>query len=460
MYHFKRLSWLVLCAALIVIAHSGATIALAQCDTYATFNGEAGADRFGRSVSGAGDVDNDGADDVIVGAWDNDAAGSGAGRAYVYSGQTSALLYTFTGTLGSDNFGWSVSGVGDVNLDGHDDVIVSARNAGGTGETYLYSGIDGTLLHTFSGASAGDRFGWSVSGAGDVNGDLIPDIVIGAPGTAPSGVPGLAYVYSGADYSELYMFTGEGPDDSFGGEVADAGDVNNDGRADVIVGANLNDAGGVSAGRAYVYSGLNGSVLHTFTGLSAGGEFGFSVAGGVDLDEDGFDDLIVGAITDGSAGAVHTFSGQTGVLLYSIAGEVSGDNFGRSVDGIGDVNGDGVRDVVVGAKFNDVGANNAGRAYIHSGKYGTLLHVFTGVGVRRNLGSSVANAGDVNQDGLDDIIAGGPRRGAGLARLYTCIPPQPIPTLSEWGAIIFGTFLLAALVLYTRRRRVQHVPVR
>ena len=121
---------------------------------------------------------------------------------------------------------------------------------------------------------------------------------------------------------------------------------------------------------------------------------------------------------------------------------------------------DGVPEVVVGAKFNDAGGLNAGRAYIYSGKTGALLHVFTGEAQRRNLGTSVASAGDVNLDGVDDVIVGGPRRARGLANLYTCIPPPPIPTFSEWGAVIFGTILLASVVFYIRYRRVRSVPAR
>ncbi len=456
MYHIKRFPWLVVSLAVIALATIGARVVHAQCSTYAVFEGEGAEDRFGKSVNGAGDVDGDGYADVIVGAWANENGGADAGAAYVYSGQTTALIYAWYGEADLDNFGWSVAGVGDVNSDGRDDVIVGARNAGGTGKAYLYSGMDGSLLHTFVGALADDVFGWSVAKAGDVNGDLIPDIIIGAPCEIALTNPGSAYVYSGADYSQLHVFTGESAGDAFGSEVSGAGDVNLDGRADVIVGARFNDAGGMDAGRAYVYSGLDGSSIHVFTGASAGNGFGFSVSGGVDLNEDTYPDLIVSANDAGNVGAVHTFSGQTGALLYTLVGEAIDDEFGRSVAGVGDLSNDGVPDVVVGAKFNDAGGNNAGRAYIYSGKTGALLHVFTGEAIRRNLGTSVASAGDVNLDGVDDVIVGGPRRGRGLANVYTCIPPAPIPTISEWGAVIFGTILLASVVFYIRRRRIQY----
>ena len=141
-----------------------------------TFTGAAVFDNFGLSVSGAGDVNNDGYSDLIVGAYGNDAGGSNAGRAYVYSGQTGGLLYTFTGEAAGDEFGRSVSGAGDVNNDGYADLIVGAPSTeyeGYPGQAYVYSGQTGALLYTFTGEAAGDLFGTSVSGAGDVKNDEI-----------------------------------------------------------------------------------------------------------------------------------------------------------------------------------------------------------------------------------------------------------------------------------------------
>ncbi|MCJ7459407.1 MAG: FG-GAP-like repeat-containing protein, partial [candidate division Zixibacteria bacterium] len=157
-------------------------------------------DNFGYSVSGAGDVNNDGYADLIVGALLNSAGGSFAGRAYVYSGQTGALLYTFTGEAAGDEFGCSVSGAGDVNKDGYADLIVGTfAYPGGTyaGRAYVYSGQTGALLYTFTGAAANDQLGVSVSGAGDVNKDGYADLIVGAHGNSAGGsFAGRAYVYS------------------------------------------------------------------------------------------------------------------------------------------------------------------------------------------------------------------------------------------------------------------------
>ena len=340
-----------------------------------TFTGAATDDLFGCSVSGAGDVNNDGYADVIVGARYNDAGGSDAGRAYVYSGQTGAPLYTFTGAAGADLFGGSVSGAGDVNKDGYADLIVGAyfNDAGGSdaGRAYVYSGRTGALLRTFTGAAAGDLFGGSVSGAGDVNDDGYADLIVGARhNDAGSSDAGRAYVYSGQSGALLNTFTGAAAGDEFGCSVSGAGDVNKDGYADLIVGAYYNDAGGTNAGRANVYSGQTGALLHTFTGEAADNWFGFSVSGAGDVNNDGCADLIVGAWYNDAggvdAGRAYVYSGQSGALLYTFTGEAAEDYFGYSVSGAGDINNDGYADLIIGAWYNNAGGVDAGRAYVYS----------------------------------------------------------------------------------------------
>jgi hypothetical protein len=268
-----------------------------------TFHGDLEYDWFGISVSGAGDVNGDGYADVIVGARGDDPGGNtNAGSAYVYSGKDGSVLYTFHGDSEDEWFGRSVSGAGDVNGDGYADVIVGAYrdDLGGNtsaGSAYVYSGEDGSVLYTFHGDSKGDRFGYSVSGAGDVNGDGYADVIVGAHWNDPGGKPhaGSAYVYSGKDGKLLYTFHGDSGYDWFGFSVSGAGDVNGDGYADVIVGVPENDPGGnTNAGSAYVYSGKDGSVLYTFHGDSGYDWFGFSVSGASDVNGDGYADVIVG----------------------------------------------------------------------------------------------------------------------------------------------------------------------
>ncbi|HEC76242.1 MAG TPA: hypothetical protein ENI33_03140, partial [Thermoplasmatales archaeon] len=191
--------------------------------------GENAFDYFGYSVSIAGDVNGDGYNDVIIGAYGNDDAGSYAGKAYVYydsfSGLSSTPDWTATGENAFDYFDYSISTAGDVNGDGYDDIIIGAYgndDAGSdTGKVYVYygssSGLSSTPDWTDTGENADDLFGSSVSTAGDVNGDGYDDIIVGASLNNEAGAEaGKAYMYSYPDYlrhgefiSEAFSVTGE-----------------------------------------------------------------------------------------------------------------------------------------------------------------------------------------------------------------------------------------------------------
>jgi FG-GAP repeat/Dockerin type I domain len=398
------------------------SVSNAQCSTNMFFTGEEMGDNFGWSVSGAGDVDNDGYADLIVGDWRYDAGGLDAGRAYVYSGRTKLLMHTFMDSAPGDRLGFSVSGAGDVNTDGYADLVVGAPMYSGTGgnwsgRAYIYSGKTGTLLHTFDGEGRGDHFGASVSGAGDVNNDGYADLIIGAPDNSAGGIVavGRAYVYSGKTGAKLHTFTGDAALDWLGFSVSGAGDVNNDGFADLIVGEPGNDAAGADAGRVYVYSGQTGEKLHTFTDGAAGYKTGWSVSGAGDIDHDGFADLFVGE-PGNNEGRAYVYSGQMGWMLYAFTGDEPGDKFGHSVSGVGDVNYDGYADLIVGAYFYDADGgivNAAGRAYIYSGLTWELLYTFTGEKEGDFFGYSVSGAGDVSGDGYADVIVGAYQNNAG-----------------------------------------------
>jgi hypothetical protein len=232
---------------------------------------------------------------------------------------------------------------------------------------------------TLTGAAPVDFLGYSVSGAGDVNGDGYGDVIVGAyandAGGANAGVAHVYYGGPGADAVADLTLTGAAAGDQLGISVSDAGDVNGDGHGDVIVGAYLNDAGGVSAGRAYVYHGGPGAGAVadlTLTGAAAGDFFGYSVSGAGDVNGDGYGDVIVGAYQNNAggstAGRAYVYYGGPGadaVADLTLTGAAALDQFGNSVSGAGDVNGDGHGDVIVGAYLNDAGGVNAGRAYVY-----------------------------------------------------------------------------------------------
>ena len=380
-----------------------------------TFNGDSVQDWFGYSVSGAGDVNNDGYDDVIVGAARDDNNGTDSGSAWVLSGANGAILYTFNGDTAGDYFGESVSGAGDVNADGYADVIVGARsddnNGTNSGSARVLSGANGAILYVFNGDSSGDEFGTSVSDVGDVNNDGYDDVIVGAHGDDNNGSnSGSARVLSGANGAILYTFDGDSAADWFGESVSGAGDVNNDGYADVIVGAFQDDNSGNSSGSARVLSGANGAILYTFNGDTAGDYFGESVSGAGDVNADGYADVIVGARSDDNngtdSGSARVLSGANGTILYTFNGDSTGDYFGKSVSGAGDVNNDGYDDVIVGVYWDDNNGAGSGSARVLSGANGAILYTFNGDSTGDEFGWSVSGAGDVNNDGYADVIVG------------------------------------------------------
>ena len=392
-----------------------------------TFHGDSADDRFGFSVSGAGDVNGDGFADLIVGAPFGES-NNGSGSARVLSGSDGSVLHNFHGDSAGDSFGHSVSGAGDVNGDGFADLIVGAEgddnNGFGSGSARVLSGSDGSVLYNFDGDSPLDQFGRSVSGAGDVNGDGFADLIVGAPLDNSNNASGIARVLSGSDGSVLYNFDRDNVGNFFGRSVSGAGDVNGDGFADMIVGGN-GHANGDAGGSAQVLSGSDGSVLYDFNGDGANDSFGQSVSDAGDVNGDGFADMIVGSpgsiFAINPNGSARVLSGSDGSLLYSFDGDNSLDNFGHSVSGAGDVNGDGFADLIVGAFQDDNNRGASGSARVFSGSDGSVLYNFDGDNPNDMFGESVSGAGDVNGDGFDDFIVGARSGGAndgGYARVF------------------------------------------
>lgn len=326
--------------------------------------GEANGDRFGYAAAGAGDLNGDGFADLVVGAYRNDAANPDAGRAYVYFGgpgfdTTPDLVLSGTGF--NDNFGIAVAGIGDVDADGWDDLLVGARNAGGdeSGRAYVFFG--GPALDAVADLNVvgqpGERLGFAVARAGDVDADGHADFLVGAY-TWPSWPveTGRAYLFfggPGVDAVADRIFTGDQNGGHFGDALAGA-DVNGDGAADVVIGASQR-AG--SSGMAFVYYG--GALLDTGPDLilasgRTGDWFGRSVAGGTDVDGDGFGDLLVGAPAlgiSGNPGRVFVYRGGPAIdSLPDVVLERPGTaTFGWSIASGGDVDGDGAADYLAGA---------------------------------------------------------------------------------------------------------------
>ena len=365
--------------------------------------GETKGDQFSWIARGIGDVDGDRVNDVVTSAPTYGAGGGpvGKGRVYLYSGRSGKLLWSQTGADGA-SLGIGLEGAGDVNNDGAGDVIAGAP---GAGRAFVYSGRDGALLLTLAPDTTNERFGQSASGAGDQNGDGHADLIVGAPGSSARGQgAGRAYLFSGKDGSRLAILEGERAGDGFGSIVAGA----RQGRGGlVLVGAP--GAGPRSRGRVYIHEGTTASpkflIEADSTGTALGAMF-TSVVG--DVDGDRVPDVYAadfGNSARGPAtGRVYVHSGADGRRLHALTGEGPGDGFGIGSADVGDVNRDGFDDLLVGAWQFSGGAPSGGKVYLYSGKDGTLLRAITGRVPGETFGFDATGVGDVNGDGTPDLL--------------------------------------------------------
>ncbi|MCC5625012.1 integrin alpha, partial [Nostoc sp. CHAB 5715] len=397
--------------------------------------------------------------------------------------------FIINGIAADDGSGFSVSNAGDINNDGIDDVIIGAGFASNgnfrTGQSYVVFGgtnvgsggilnlsdLNGTNGFAINGIAENDELGWSVSNGGDINNDGIDDLIIGAPSFADPNsneAAGHSYVVFGAtnvgsggsiNVSDLngtngFAINGIAENNDLGISVSSAGDVNNDGIDDLIIGDNsASPNGNIFSGQTYVVFGainvgssgslslsdLNGTNGFLINGIAFYNELGWSVSKAGDVNNDGIDDLIIGAVGSdpsnnyagqsyvvfggmkvGSSGSLNLSSldGTNGFLINGIA---RFDDSGWSVSNAGDVNNDGIDDLIIGARGADPNDKDlAGQSYVVFGRTsvgnggilnlsdlnGTNGFAINGIAAEDQSGWSVSHAGDINADGIDDLIVG------------------------------------------------------
>ena len=452
------------------------------------------------SVGAAGDINGDGIDDMVIGAPFADSGPGYAGRVYVVFGQTingSFLAKRWLSSLdGSNGFrmdgvsyvsklGMGVSSAGDINGDGLDDLVVGAPESGGglvhvvfgraNGSTFPallpLSSLDGSSGFTISGSDS-QQLGWSTSSAGDLNSDGIDDLIIGAPGFTKTMNSGSAYVVfgrsSGTPFNSTmsvldlngdngFRIVGGSVGEGLGHSVSAVGDVNGDGLDDVIIGAPFAHNADWYAGSSYVLFGrtstatfdsivttssLDGTTGFRLDGEDAEDRSGWIVSKTGDVNGDRIDDMAIGDFSHSMAnqhtGKSYVVFGRAGSMSYEpvlslsqldgqngfrIDGAGIGDFTGSAVSGAGDVNGDGVNDIIVGADKTAASGVNPAATYVVFGRRSQFsfppalqLSALDGnngfrmdpEAIDDSTGRSVSAAGDVNHDGIDDIIVGAP----------------------------------------------------
>lgn len=429
---------LILTAALLIFVSAGPALTY---EFEGFVDGEVAGDQFGEAL-GIVDFNGDGYQDLAVGASANDQAGLSAGKVYLFYGGPTADLspdLTFTGAA-SSFFGQAVASPGDLNNDGIDDLVVGAPfydlPGSSAGAAYLfYGGLspDTTVDHIFTGEAGGQYFGISIGSAGDFNNDSYPDLIVGAyrADWGSFSRSGKAFVYFGGpsfDFTADLTLIGAADGERFGWAVT-SGDFTGDNISDIAVGAYSWDSTEINQGRIYVFSGSaspDSLIDYAISGDAAGLKFGWTLAAG-EVTGDAYPDLIMG--TDGFqiggalAGRLYVFDGGPSfdaIWTYTYDRGVAGDLLlGDALAAGVDINQAGAQEILVGVPGDNAGGTGAGSMTTLSGGTSIVTDTtFAGHAANEQLGSAVMLWPDYGGSGAFAVVGGAPGYNSFQGRIH------------------------------------------
>ena len=368
---------------------------------------------FGRALANLGDLNGDGCDELAIGEpyWDSTASAD-CGRITVLDGATGTLLRQADGSRATVRFGSAITSVGDWTADGFADYVVGLPGGdfptADCGNLQLFSGQTGNYLRGASGAASGDQLGSVIAAVDDFDGDGLRELLAGLP------LLGQAKLFD-EQFAVLATLTGDASD-FYGATVARLGDLDGDGVAEFAVAELGYDSIApfkLDRGRVLLYSGATLAQIAAIVGLEAGDRFGGSIQGLGDLDGDGVDDFAIGTTSADNVGTdngqVRVFSGATRLTLHTIDGAAAGDLMGDSLAALADLDHDGVADFAVSASKG--GASGFGLVEVRSGDDGHVLWTVEGSSgtffADEMVGAALVG-GDWNGDGVGDLAVGDP----------------------------------------------------
>lgn len=403
------------------------------------FNFSQGSSQYGFAISSAGDVNNDGFDDLLVGAYNFDNGQTNEGKVFLYLGGANGVstteAWSYESNQASATLGIAMAGNCDVNGDGYSDVFVGANkfDNGQSNEGRVFgfygsnTGLSSSPQWINESNVASGQYGRSLHCRGDFNGDGFNDLIVGAPNYKNTlSNEGKVFLYKGSSLgvstTPYWTFVSAQATSYAGFDVSFLGDVNNDGNDEFGIGAYAYDKTLTNEGAVFFFYGSTG-VLSTqpdwsYYGGVASAQFGYSLSYAKKLNNDDFDDFIVGApgfkktlTTEGGVFIFYGASSGPQSPLVAVGGQASA-NLGKKVTSAGDVDGDGFDDIAIAAPMYDNGQTNEGRVYIYLGS-SVGISITSSWQAEGNLasgqfGQGLAGDFDMNGDGFDDLVIGAP----------------------------------------------------